>query len=198
VKVYLIRHAQSEENVLSLRQKTSVSAYNDMICYTHATPLTRWGHFQAQLMVGRLDGARIERIYTSPFDRAVQTATIIGNEVGISPQMVDDLREVVPHQLKETDKDKEKDLSLRRLLLRSCVKTILPGGSKDAGEKLNEGYRRAQRVWTQLTSDTSKEIAIVSHYGLISLLLFYLDRNRNWRIITRDLSNSGVSIVVRR
>lgn len=195
MKVYLIRHAQSEENILDPRHRASVSEFNDMICGSHATPLTRWGRFQAQLMVGRLEGAKIERLYTSPFDRALQTATIIGNELGVMPQIVPELREVMPQPLVE--RNEETNASLRKLLVRSCIGMVLPGGSKQ-GEKLNDSYQRAQRVWVQLTSKHAHEIAIVSHYGLISLILFSLRRDRNWRIVSRDLSNGGVTIAVRK
>lgn len=193
VKVYLIRHAQSEENVLSLNQKTAVNEFNEMICGTPTTPLTRWGEFQAQLMVGRLVKSNIERIYSSPFDRAIQTATIIGQELGLTPHLVDDLREILPRQLNDT----RKTLSLRKLLVRSYMGLLLPGGDDDT-EKLGESYRRAQRVWQQITRDDAREVAVVSHYGLISMLFIALDRNRNWRIISRDLSNGGVSVVVRK
>lgn len=193
MKVYLIRHAQSEENILDLKKRTTVSDFNEMLCYSHATPLTRWGRFQAQLLVGRLDDASIERIYTSPFDRAVQTATIIGSELGIAPEVVPDLREVIPQQLNERNTNG----SLRKLFVRSCIGMILPGGNGN-GEKLNESYQRAQNVWAKLTSSDAKEIAVVSHYGLISLILLVVRRDRNWRIITRDISNGGVSIAVRK
>ncbi len=192
MKVYLIRHAQSEENVLNLRQPTTVSEFNQMVYRSHTTPLTRWGRFQAQLTLGRLDGSLIEKIYTSPFDRAIHTATIIGNQIGIAPQVVTELREIQPRLLDET---KSQEVSLRKLLFRSCVGMILPGGN---GEKLLQSYRRAQRVWADLTSDIAQEIAIVSHYGLISLMLASLDRDWDWRIVCRDLSTGGVSVIVRK
>ncbi len=191
MKVYLIRHAQSEENILDLKQQVRVSDFNEMLCDSHATPLTKWGRFQAQLTVGRLDGSNIERLYTSPFDRALQTAAIIAREIGIKPLILDDLREVIPQQLSE----RKSNESLRKLFVRSCIGMVLPGGS---GEKLGSSYQRAQAVWARMTSDQAREIAVVSHYGLISLILVSLRRDRNWRIISRDISNGGISIVERR
>ncbi len=191
MKVYIVRHAQSEENVLNLRQRTTVSQFNEMICETHTTPLTRWGRFQAQLTLARLEEAQIERLYTSPFDRALQTAAILGRHLGLEPQVEPELREVLPAQLR----DRRTNASLRKMLVRSCIGMIMPGGE---GEKLMESYRRAQRVWGRLTSSDAREIAIVSHYGLISLLFATLDRDRNWRVVSRDLSNGGISVVVSR
>jgi broad specificity phosphatase PhoE len=191
VKVYLIRHAQSEENILDLKQQVRVADFNEMLCDSHSTPLTKWGRFQAQLTVGRLDGSNIERLYTSPFDRAIQTASIIGRELGIKPLVLDDLREVIPQQLSE----RKSNESLRKLFVRSCIGMVLPGGG---GEKLGSSYQRAQAVWARITSDQSREIAVVSHYGLISLILVSLRRDRNWRIISRDISNGGISLVERK
>ncbi len=193
VKIYLIRHAQSEENVLNLRQRTAVQEFNQMLCCTHSTPLTRLGRFQAKLTTGRLEQSSIERIYTSPFDRAIQTAKIIGREIGIIPQVVNDLREVQPQLLKE----RKRDASLRKHLFRSCVGMVLPGGD-GTGEKLSSSYHRAKSVWSQLTADSAQEIAIVSHYGLISLMIAFLDRDSRWKVVNRDLSNGGITTVVRR
>lgn len=194
MKVYLIRHAESEENVLSLKQKTTITDFNDMLQGSPSTPLTRWGYFQAQKMVGKLDGSNIAHIYTSPFDRAIQTATIIGNEFGITPQIDDDLREILPHQLKRL-RNSPNQARLGKLLVRSYMKMVMPGGD---GEKFHHSLRRSRRVWKRLTGARDQSIALVSHYGLISLLLFHLRYKPTWHVLTEDISNGGVSVVVRR
>lgn len=191
MKVYLIRHAQSEENVLSLRQKTTIETFNEMLNDTARTPLTRWGQFQAQVMVGHLDGATIEHIYTSPFDRAVQTAAAIGREFNLTPQIVNDLHEILPHQLQDLNHKKNQE-SLGRLLLRSYMEIMSPLGK---GEKLPACLVRARRVWKYVTRGPYAEVAVVSHYGLLSLMLLNLRYSRTWHVVSRDLSNGGVSIV---
>jgi broad specificity phosphatase PhoE len=194
VKVYLIRHAQSEENVLSLRQKTTIKDFNDMLNDSPKTPLTRWGRFQAQIMAGQFDGAHLQKIYTSPFDRAVQTAKTIGREFGLTPEIVHDLREVLPRQLHDLQHGNTQQ-SLGRLLFRSYIEMALPVGP---GETLPACLWRARRVWNQLTRGSDQEIVIVSHYGLISLILLNLRYNHTWRIVSRDVSNGGVSIITKK
>lgn len=190
MKIYLIRHAQSEENVLDLRVVTTASAFNDLVRRSHAAPLTRLGEVQARLVVKRLAGARIERLYSSPFARTLATAEVIGQAHGLTPQLVDDLREVLPRPVDES----RRAASLRRLFVQSYLEMFWPWGG---GETWAVSYQRAKAVWIQLTSEPAAEIAIVSHRGLISLMLLCLRRDRRWRIVTSDLSNGGVSVVVR-
>ncbi len=194
MKVYLIRHTQSEENILSLTQKTTIRDFNAMLSESPHTPLTRWGKFQAQVMAGQLEGTHIEKIYSSPYDRALETATIIGNEFHLTPHIVYDLREVLPQQLNALRKKKNR-ATLGKLLIHSYARMALPGG---AGEKLPASLWRARRVWKRLTHGPAREIAIVSHYGLISLILLHIRSTREWRIVSRNLANGGMSVIVKR
>ncbi len=194
--VYLIRHAQSEENVLSLRQKTTVKDFNSMINESPSTPLTRLGVFQAKHMASILQDTNIKRIYTSPFDRALQTARIIGEPFDLTPLVVADLREVLPHHLDAIDEDDSRTSQQRlgKLLVRSYLHMVKPDGR---GEKLHTSMWRARTVWKRLTVYPYGEIAIVSHYGLISLMLLYVHSHHSWRVVSKDLSNGGVSVVVK-
>ena len=60
------------------------------------TPLNGLGRTQAALLARRLEraGERIDRLYTSPQRRALETAEIAGAALGLSPVPVDALREV--------------------------------------------------------------------------------------------------------
>lgn len=191
MKVYLIRHAQSEENVLDLKAYTTISDFNELLRRSYATPLTRLGEAQAQSVVRKLSGIHITQLYTSPFARTLATATAIGDAFGLLPEPVDDLREVLPPPMHPD----RRAGSLRRLFVQSYLEMFWPWGE---GESWLVSYRRAQSVWARLTTQTVGDIALVSHRGLISLILFSLRRSREWRIMTQDISNGGVSLVVRR
>lgn len=191
MKVYLIRHAQSEENVLNLRTVTTAAAFNELLRRSHAAPLTREGEIQAQLVVEKLAGAHIERLYTSPFARTLATAAVLGEALGLIPQLVDDLREVLPRPVDE----QRRSASLGRLFVQGYLEMFWPWGD---GETWLVGYRRARSVWARLTSEPAAEIAVVSHRGLIALILLAVRRDRRWRILASDLSNGGVSVVERR
>jgi broad specificity phosphatase PhoE len=69
---------------------------------------------------------------------------------------------------------------------------LAPGSN---GETLLAGYRRARVAWAHITAAPAREIAAVSHYGLISLILLSLRDDSRWRICARDLGNGGVTII---
>ncbi len=190
MKVYLIRHAQSEENILDLRAYTTISDFNELLRRSYATPLTPLGEAQARSVVRKLSGASIKRLYTSPFARTLATATAIGDALGLIPNPEDDLREVLPPPMHPA----RRAGSLRRLFVQSYLEMFWPWGE---GESWLVSYRRAQSVWGRLTHQVDGDIAIVSHRGLISLILLSLRRGREWQIMTQDISNGGVSLVVR-
>jgi broad specificity phosphatase PhoE len=174
-------------------KKTTVNDFNSLINESPSTPLTRWGVFQAQRMAGVLQHTHIERIYTSPFDRALQTANIIGNAFHLTPQVVPDLREVLPHHVTDIELSKQEQ-RLGKLLVHSYLRMVKPDGK---GEKLHASMWRTRKVWKYITADHAREIAVVSHYGLISLILLYLHSHRAWRVLSKDLANGGVSVVVK-
>jgi probable phosphoglycerate mutase len=76
--VYLVRHGQSEWNVLRLTQGQ-----------THAPRLTALGRLQAasaaELVAGDLPSDRVPRLLTSDLLRASETAAVVGFRLGVRP-----------------------------------------------------------------------------------------------------------------
>jgi len=71
-RVYLLRHAQSEWNALGRWQG-------------HGDPsLSELGREQAHAVAARLTGAGIERIVASDLARALETAEIVGKQLGLA------------------------------------------------------------------------------------------------------------------
>lgn len=82
---YVIRHGESENNVLGILNGKETDKYN----------LTEKGKEQVKKTVKELKNAKIDMIVTSPFARAKQTGDILKNELGISDITVEeDLREL--------------------------------------------------------------------------------------------------------
>jgi broad specificity phosphatase PhoE len=79
---YLARHGQTEWNVAGRRQGRLDS------------PLTPLGLEQARRNAHLLTGEGIDAIFASPLGRARRTASIIGSELGLTVQVVDDLAEI--------------------------------------------------------------------------------------------------------
>ena len=67
MKLYFVRHGESVANVLRVFSNHNLDH-----------PLTTLGVEQAHALAVKLAGKPIQRIYTSPVKRAVQTATWVG------------------------------------------------------------------------------------------------------------------------
>ena len=165
-------------------------AFNDLLARSATAALTSLGEQQAHRVADRLANAPIERLYCSPFVRAYLTAQAIGERIGLEPQLLDDLREVLPRPLAGDSPSR-----LGRLFVRSYLGMLVPG---ESGESWRDGYARARRAFATVTAQPAREVAAVAHRATIGLILFALDRDPAWRVISRDLSNAGVSIAIRK
>ena len=82
MKLYFVRHGESEANI-----SRTISNRG----WVH--PLTEKGRCQAHDLADRLCEAGIARIYTSPLQRAVQTAEILAQTLEVEFEITDALRE---------------------------------------------------------------------------------------------------------
>ncbi len=82
MKLYFARHGESEANLL---QEFSNRGFK------HG--LTARGIEQAQQLAGNLRGARLTRAFSSPLQRAVQTAVIVAQALALPLEITEALRE---------------------------------------------------------------------------------------------------------
>jgi broad specificity phosphatase PhoE len=190
MKVYLIRHAQSAQNVMDLRVRTSVADFNELLRFSAHHPLTAEGERQARALADRLSGAHVTRLYSSPFARALATAQLYGAPLGLEAIIVDELSEVVPDLLSE----RHRPSSLRRHYLRSFARMAWARN----GPTWRSEYRRAKAAWGKITAEPAEEVAAVSHGWLITLMILSLRRDKRWRVLHRDVRNAGVSVITSR
>src|SRR5262245_39962252 len=99
MKVYLIRHAQSEDNAQGLRKRMSRADFNGFLTRAASAALTPLGTMQAQQLAQRLAGGGIEHVYTSPHARALATAMIVGRALDLTPTVHPELGELMPPAL---------------------------------------------------------------------------------------------------
>ena len=83
MRVYLIRHGEIESNVQKIYAGTSEESLNPN------------GERQVALLVSRLEGKGISRIYTSPLTRAVETAEILTRILKVPVIVEKELREIL-------------------------------------------------------------------------------------------------------
>lgn len=81
-KLYLVRHGESEWNILS-----KVQGQSD-------TELTDLGREQARRAAERLSKEKIDIIFSSDLSRAYDTAKIIGEKLGLEVNTFEELREI--------------------------------------------------------------------------------------------------------
>ncbi len=81
MKIFLVRHGETTGNVQDFYQ-------------TAETPLTKKGIAQANLVAKRFVGVPIDLIYSSSHIRAMNTAQIISDAIGVRVEMSQDLIEI--------------------------------------------------------------------------------------------------------
>ncbi|QSX06601.1 histidine phosphatase family protein [Sedimentibacter sp. zth1] len=82
MKLYLVRHGQSEGN------------FRKVYCGVNDVELTKEGVLQAQRMAKKFEGRSISKIYSSPLKRAYNTALEISNVLKLDIEKSDLLKEI--------------------------------------------------------------------------------------------------------
>src|SRR5690554_1549179 len=81
-RLYLIRHGETLWNKEKRTQGTKDTSLSDI------------GRLQGRCLAKHLIGEKIEAIYSSDLSRACETATIVGEEIGIDVQLLPNIREI--------------------------------------------------------------------------------------------------------
>lgn len=137
------------------------------------SPLSESGLREARQTAKALVGLGIEQIYCSPLGRALQTATIIGNELGLTPIPVEQLREM-DFGVYEGRRNGPLNTSNRilRMILFGFLKTF---GGKKYGENYVDFQRRIASGWKMIQEQNhAQKIAIVSHSGTLWNLIYQI------------------------
>lgn len=179
MKIYLIRHA---------RQISSLCNVN--------VELAPEGIEQAHILGKRMKGSiPIDKLYCSDLIRAEQTASIIGEEIGIKPEKgIPGFREIDFGELTGlTDKEintRYWDIMERR---RKRLEDIpFPGGESGA-----DVWNRAFPALMKVIRGGGENIAIVTHGGTIrSLVAGIMGLEQKDRLaISRTLENTSLTVV---
>lgn len=179
--IYLIRHGESVLNVA-----------HRITCKDRVGELTEKGRDQARRAGQWLKDKEIEAIYTSPFERAQETAGLIGEVIGLTPEIDDDLHELDCGELEGRDDKAAWDIV-------AAAMTQWKAGEWEArftesGESLREARDRLQAALLRACRHDGN-VALVTHGGVMSRVLPYLLNTEEGIAINDHMANTGIVTV---
>ncbi|GAQ18256.1 phosphoserine phosphatase 2 [Oceanobacillus picturae] len=145
--IYIIRHCKAEGQVPD-------------------APLTEEGFIQAKELAKSLSDLKVDRIISSPFVRAIQTIKPFAENKDIDIEVDSRLAERVLSTAFLTDWMEKLEATFNDTDLKF-----------EGGESSNEAAKRIVEVIDEIVVSGTEDTVIVSHGGIISLLLNYYDKS---------------------
>jgi alpha-ribazole phosphatase len=157
---YLVRHGETEWNA------------ENRICGRSDVPLSQVGRRQAKMLAERLKSVSFDAIFSSPLERAIDTARFISERIGLEP--------VVDDRLVELDYGQWEGKTMQEIMTND-TKTFL-AWQADPGEVAppggETGLEAQQRVVAFLDSLAAKhregEVAVVFHKSVCRLAICHV------------------------
>ena len=156
MKIYLIRHSESIDDIED--------------CYGGIADFDLSENGIKKVEQYKIENLEIEKIYTSPYKRAYQTAKILNKKINVDLDIIDNIRECNSYGiLSGVNKEKAKKIFSYVFDMPKYKNTgYYLGTSFLGGEDINEFDKRVEEGITEIISK-SKElntIAIVTHGGV--------------------------------
>jgi len=154
--IYFVRHGQTEGNTGKLFQGPD-------------TPLTERGLEQARIVAERCTKLPVERLLSSPAERALQTARLISDAIRLPVESSPLFTEVRrPSTLIGRSTEDAEARALQDAWLKSCLGE---GPRVDDGENFEDGKRRANEALSFLEQYPADRLLVVTH-GLFLRTLY--------------------------
>ncbi len=188
MKVYLVRHGQSEGNKNNFHQ-------------TEDTPLSSEGISQAKFVAKRLLTIPFDVIYSSPYVRTKKTAEIISKITKREIEYWDSLVEVKrPTEIVNLMYEDPESIRIRNIIRENYQD---PDWKFSDEESFNDLVTRAQKILDHLLQHhKDQDVVCVTHGGLIKMLaclvilgedinpqLYLRFRNHTWE------QNTGINVI---
>ena len=171
--ILLIRHGQSEYQVKGL-----TSGWTD-------TDLTELGRRQAACLASRLKREMADipcQMYCSDLKRALQTAEIIGAELGLIPHSAPELREFNNGIAANKTQEEAKQLALER------TEPVIDWKPYPEAETWRQFYLRVAGYVDCLTRDQDRLLLLVTHGGTLNAIISW------WMRVEIDLLSTPSSL----
>lgn len=185
MKVYFVRHGESQFNTTRRHQHKDVQ-------------LTEKGIAQATALASRLKNHHIEHILSSRYERASQTASVIGETLNVPVMYSDFLYEVkVPSELAGKITRDEATLKINQQIIDNFTKGDWRYSDEETFNDLRE---RARTILSQITKVQHDTMVVVAHARIIRFLLAMIMFGEEMKpeaymgLWCLELSNSGISV----
>ena len=160
--IIMVRHGQSETNV----RKVFTGQIN--------APLTEAGREQARLMAKYLENYKVDKIYASSLDRAVETAQAIASSQKCSLETCDDLMEIYSGSWQ--------GLSFGEIAEKypenyQVWKNNIGLATPDGGETCKQLYDRATAFLERILKEPEETVCLVCHAIPIRMMESYIRFN---------------------
>ncbi|NLJ41532.1 MAG: histidine phosphatase family protein [Clostridiales bacterium] len=156
--------------------------------------LTEKGVIQADLLGQRLTKYNIQRIYSSPMKRAIQTAEIMNRHLGLEIMIRKELREIHmgAAEVKGWGYLEEQHPEFIKEYRQYTKDLRFPPD----GESIEDGWIRARKVIDEVISTDLDDVALVAHGGLIkSIICGTLGIDFSRRFSFGLIENCGISLI---
>ena len=189
MKLYFVRHGESEANLL-----------NEFANRGLKHGLTEKGMRQARALAQSLESAPVEAIFSSPLLRARQTAQILAHELGVVYEVTDALREFDCGVLE----GKSDDISWQ-VYLHLCEAWLSRNEWHQRIEQ-GESYEEIQQRFVpfvarllQTYGTSAGAVVLVGHGGTYRCMLPLVLRNIDFRFILKhSMSHTAVVVLLAR
>ena len=162
MKLYLIRHGQTEWNV-----EGKIQGRTDI-------PLNETGRLQAHFLAAGMSSRPVVRIFTSTLKRAVETAMAVGEDQNVAVELVKSLEEIGFGKWEgRTNVEIMADYpeEYRRWML-NPVEVSPPGG--ELKQEIRVRCKNVMDAILEETAGLKGDIAIVSHGATLAYIIEYL------------------------
>jgi broad specificity phosphatase PhoE len=156
-RLYLVRHGAT--------QLTAEDRFSGDV----GVDLSDEGRWQAGLLGARLKQESVKAIYCSPLSRTVETATLIGNQCGLTPSTMDGLREIRHGRWEGlTRREVEERYADEYCAWEEDPFTFAPEGGESGVAVLARSLPALREI---VTRHPGERVLVVSHKATLRLLL---------------------------
>ncbi|MEQ8169246.1 MAG: histidine phosphatase family protein [Candidatus Eremiobacterota bacterium] len=193
MNIYLIRHGETIYNKEGRFQGQS------------NIPLNEMGREQAKKVARRFEdqfiqsGENFTSIYSSPFDRTMDTANAIGEKLHLIPRKLPSFKEInmgewegqTRNEVMERYKDKD-GVSFLKKWYEDPVNNNIPGG-----ETVQQVYNRVTAGLNEIVKNHKPDdnIIIVTHGGPISVVACHVLKESLKEVSKKKFENTSVTLV---